>query len=128
MINKDNQLYGNGCRIIIHPALLKSLLKNDLAHEPFALRDASCSTTVLGLLRLPSDDRFFYEITETESLSKITKRAILLRIARIFDLMRWISPIVVLAKMLMRELWVTKSIFDEPVNSECLRLWQNWET
>ena len=111
-----------------HPALLKNLPKNVLADEPFALRDASCGTSILGLYWLPTDDKFCYKITETETLSKITKRAILSRIARIFDPMGWIAPIVVLAKMLMRELWVSKTGWDEPVNSECLRLWRNSET
>ena len=42
--------------------------------------------------------------------------------------MDWIAPIDVLAKVLMRKLWIAKISWDEPVNLEFLRLWQNWET
>ena len=54
----------------------------------------------------------------------ITKRAILARIARLFDPMGWLAPIIVLAKGIMRELWLAKTGWDEPVTPECERLWR----
>ena len=113
-VKQTYEMFGLGCYplrkwISNRPEVLQSLPQKVLASEPFTLRDASSSTSILGLFWRPADDAFFYEVEKLEPLTKITKRTVLSRIARIFDPLGWVARVVVLAKMLMRELWISKT-------------------
>ena len=63
-----------------HPKLLQMLPSQVLAAEPFALQDASCSTSILGLFQFLTDASFFYKRLKLEPLTIITKRTVLSRI------------------------------------------------
>lgn len=62
---------------------------------------------VLGLTWIPRKDSFRFQI-ELPSTGLITKRTVLLFIARFFDPMEWVSPVIITAKILIQELWIRK--------------------
>ena len=93
-----------------------------LAMEPSAPRDAALGTYILGLFWNPTDDSFGFKLSSLEPSQIVTKRTILSRIARLFDPLGWLAPIVVLAKMLMRELWISKTGWNDPITPECDKL------
>lgn len=59
-------------------------------------------------------------------LQPVTKRFVLSRISRLFDPLGIVSPVVLVAKLLMQALWVRKLEWDEPIPedllAQCLKL------
>lgn len=54
---------------------------------------------------------------------KITKRAVLSHLARLFDPLGLVSPVVVRAKVFLRELWRSKFAWDELLPINCCKTW-----
>lgn len=53
-------------------------------------------------------------------LQPVTKRFVLSRISRLFDPLGIVSPVVLVAKLLMQALWVRKLEWDEPIPEDLL--------
>ncbi|XP_054713503.1 uncharacterized protein LOC129222966 [Uloborus diversus] len=78
--------------------------------------EINCDTRVkvLGIQWQPSTDTFHF--TESIDIEKpCTKRNILSEIAKIFDPMGWLAPVIVYAKILIQELWSYDIGWDEPI-------------
>ncbi|XP_037958187.1 uncharacterized protein LOC119687775 [Teleopsis dalmanni] len=71
-------------------------------------------TKTLGLAWRPSDDIFCFQYKQQESKAA-TKRTILSVVARIFDLLGLLSPIVIRCKILIQELWIHQLSWDDPL-------------
>ena len=99
---------------------------------------------VLGMSYCPSTDTFFYEVTlklktvtkddivvtSSEELQPLTgdlilsRRVLLSNVARIFDPLGLLSPVLLRAKVLMRESWCGKNIgWDDPLPPEQQEEW-----
>lgn len=83
------------------PELLSSLPSSHCAPIDFS---ASSSIKILGLSWNPKEDVFSFTSTP-EYPNKCTKRIILSTVARLFDVLGLVSPTVVYAKLLIKELW-----------------------
>ncbi|XP_055906553.1 uncharacterized protein LOC129941828 [Eupeodes corollae] len=91
---------------------------------------ASCSSShsikdgpvhrTLGLNWQPVHDRFIFISEEISEPTVYTKRNVLSRIAKLFDPLGWLSPVVVRGKIFMQELWGANLSWDEalPLNLE----------
>ncbi|XP_033228907.1 uncharacterized protein LOC117180519 [Belonocnema kinseyi] len=55
-----------------------------------------------------------------------TKRLILSVIAKLYDPMGWLSPVVIVAKRLMQQLWLQKLQWDEPVPTDLEDYWSKY--
>ena len=55
-----------------------------------------------------------------------TKRGILSDVAKTFDVMGWITPVILPMKMLIQELWKTKKGWDEPIAEEQALRHKTW--
>ncbi|XP_032688818.1 uncharacterized protein LOC116852490 [Odontomachus brunneus] len=83
------------------------------------------STSVLGVRWVPGEDAFAYG--DARSLpSTATKRAILSVIARIFDPLGWISPVVIAGKILLQELWLAGVGWDATLPEALATQWQHY--
>ncbi|XP_037959088.1 uncharacterized protein LOC119688482 [Teleopsis dalmanni] len=71
-------------------------------------------TKTLGLAWRPSDDVFCFQYKQQVSKAA-TKRTILSVVARIFDLLGLLSPIVIRCKILIQELWIHQLGWDDPL-------------
>lgn len=84
----------------------------------------------LGLLWDPKRDLFLFnrspEATKLED--KTTKRNVLSQIARLFDPLGLVSPVIVEAKMIMQCLWAAKIGWDDPLEGELLQRWEEFQT
>ena len=98
-----------------HQCLLQHLAREDLLDEDFLKIDASSTIKTLGIRWNAISDTFFYAIDPFEIRLSTTKRQILSVIAKLFDPVGWLGPIVVVAKLLMQELWEDKAGWDEGV-------------
>ena len=81
----------------------------------------------LGLKWNPTSDSFIFcfkeDIINTPS---ITKRSILSVTARLFDLLGWLAPITVKAKILLQELWKIELGWDDPLPKALAAEWENF--
>ena len=62
------------------------------------------SIKVLGISWNPTLDSFTFQ-TSIEPLNKVTKLTVLSLISKLFDPMGWISPIIIVEKIIMQDMW-----------------------
>ncbi|XP_044597973.1 uncharacterized protein LOC123274432 [Cotesia glomerata] len=103
------------------PKLLEGLSDEDIKQK-LSIEDNSIKT--LGLQWDASKDVIEYKIREPILSDKVTKRTILSSIAKIFDPLGLLSPIIVKAKIIMQQLWDDKVAWDESVPQETYTKWQ----
>ncbi|XP_066585528.1 uncharacterized protein [Prorops nasuta] len=81
----------------------------------------------LGLLWKPNLDSFGFNIRSVDSPSmQTTKRNVLSCLARLFDPLGWLSPVIVRAKILLQDLWILKIDWDTPLPSDILNRWLSY--
>ncbi|XP_060802442.1 uncharacterized protein LOC132902227 [Amyelois transitella] len=73
--------------------------------------DKSASLKILGLEWQPESDTFVFKINNDDR--SCTKRSILSSIARLWDVLGFAAPVIVYAKLLIKELWLQKVGWDE---------------
>lgn len=79
-------------------------LPNSALHTNYALKDDH-SLKMLGLSWNTSDDKICYDMHPIKFTDKWTKRKILSEVAKIYDPIGLMDPVVLYAKRLMQELW-----------------------
>ncbi|XP_075156671.1 uncharacterized protein LOC142229953 [Haematobia irritans] len=85
--------------------LLSNLAREDLLDEEFLKFDESSATKTLGIRWNAKTDTFFYKVKEVLHDPSPTKRQVLSVIARLYDPLGWLGPIIVIAKVFMQKLW-----------------------
>lgn len=92
-------------------------------HKEFSVKwDETVST--LGLKWTPSVDSFHFEVNIPLSPKVITKRAILSEVAKLFDPLGWLAPVLIRAKLMLQDLWINHVDWDTPLTGELLEQWQ----
>ncbi|XP_076247811.1 uncharacterized protein LOC143187485 [Calliopsis andreniformis] len=82
---------------------------------------------VLGLRWIPSGDFFYFNLQRFQpSATPITKRTLFSEIAKLYDPLGWLSPVVIRAKTLMQSQWLEKIQWDEQVSAETLKMWNTF--
>jgi len=80
---------------------------------------------VLGMQWKPRGDVFNYTI-ELNVQSVSTKRSVLSVIARLFDPLRFLCPVIFFAKNLMQRIWISKVSWDEPLPNDIEVEWNKF--
>ena len=100
-----------------------SLLPNRSSSSPeFIIGDRE-PVSILGLRWYPHVDAFGYKVQTPPVPPASTKRAILSEVAKLYDSLGWLSPVIVMAKMLLQDLWISGHDWDAPVSSTTLHIW-----
>lgn len=81
---------------------------------------------VLGICWNKNTDNFEYNYKITETNEPITKRRVLSDIARLYDPMGWIAPVIIVAKIFMQKLWKSNLSWDETLTEDLLKEWLNF--
>ncbi|XP_076376168.1 uncharacterized protein LOC143258753 [Megalopta genalis] len=76
----------------------------------------------LGLLWSPTTDHLMFRV-EAPQDQRVTKRTILSEIAQIFDPLGLISPIVIVAKLILQQLWQTQTGWDQSIPQNLHSQW-----
>lgn len=83
------------------------------------------SVGILGMTYNPPCDQFQFKVG---AFSKITtKRTMLSDISKLFDPMGLLSPIIIIAKILMQELWKCKLEWDDFVPQHIVTKWEEYQ-
>ncbi|XP_011164919.1 uncharacterized protein LOC105199479 [Solenopsis invicta] len=89
---------------------------------------ASDAVSTLGLKWLPHTDVFNFKVRLPPSPPAVTKRAILSQIATLFDLVGWVCPVVIRAKLLLQCLWLQSVDWDARVTGRLAQSWLTYRT
>ncbi|XP_073976442.1 uncharacterized protein [Rhodnius prolixus] len=110
------------------PSLLRSLppehCRQPTSEDPLQL-DRDPVLKILGLGWDPTTDSFFYAVRMAEPAS--TKRAILSQMARIFDPLGWLTPVVFKAKLFFRQLCRLQLDWDQQLPTELVAPWLEFQ-
>jgi hypothetical protein len=81
----------------------------------------------LGLHWSPHEDFFQFEV-QFQPVSQFTKRNITSSIAKLFDPMGWLAPVVVKAKCFLQSLWLVQSVgWDDQLPEDIAKKWSEYE-
>ncbi|XP_065076831.1 uncharacterized protein LOC135700290 [Ochlerotatus camptorhynchus] len=107
-------------------AVLEGVPEDDLATQSCRSFDPEETIKTLGISWEPSTDQFRFSINVSMKEGPITKRKILSGIARLYDPLGLIAPIVVRAKILMQQLWMLSLEWYEEVPTEIQAKWMTF--
>nr|XP_012215649.1 PREDICTED: uncharacterized protein LOC105668053 [Linepithema humile] len=80
---------------------------------------------ILGLTWQPRDDFFQFTVTDDRNEST-TKRSVLSCVAKLYDPLGWVAPVVITAKVLMQELWLARLEWDDPLPTDIQTRWVDY--
>nr|XP_046478634.1 uncharacterized protein LOC124217271 [Neodiprion pinetum]XP_046478636.1 uncharacterized protein LOC124217272 [Neodiprion pinetum] len=80
----------------------------------------------LGISWDPRQDNLLYNVKRIQPSKRVTKRYILSEIAKIFDLLGSLSPVILTSKVLIQKCWKAKTTWDESVSSALYSAWQSF--
>ncbi|XP_059046900.1 uncharacterized protein LOC131842377 [Achroia grisella] len=86
--------------------------------------DVSDTHKILGLCWSPSSDLFSLKICTPAE--KCTKRTILSCVARLWDVMGFVAPVILFAKLLVKELWLCNCDWDDAPPEVIVRQWSRF--
>lgn len=89
------------------------------------LEDSSISKT-LGIRWNAKLDTFHFRFETTEGDTKVTKRAVLSVIARLFDPVGWLAPVVIIAKIIMQQIWRDGTLWDQQLTPLTCQRWKSF--
>ena len=95
--------------------LLASLPDGHASQDAFFIQDES-SVATLGVKWNPVADTFT-AASHVQPPTTITKRSILSQVAKLYDPMGWIAPVVIRAKILLQNLWELKLDWDQDLEA-----------
>lgn len=95
------------------------------ADDTYILKTETIIKT-LGIKWNKNSDRFQYDINLRPVTKPVTKRFILGEISRLFDPMGWLAPVIVVAKIIIQNLWLARVGWDEEVPRDVETEWFNF--
>lgn len=105
-------------------ALLEGIPKEDRASDSLSFEDERSTVQVLGLSWRPEEDSLGYDFSEIKFT--YTKRGVLSVVARIFDPLGFLSPVVLFAKHLMQLIWASGIAWDDKLPPEIEEVWSQF--
>ena len=106
--------------------VLQTIPSEDRACQLELSEDNSLATKTLGIIWLAEGDVFTFKSKMIEKEFKPTKRNVLKKIATLFDPLGFLSPFIIRAKMIMQEIWIAGTGWDDLLSDELvdkINLW-----
>lgn len=106
-----------------HEYLLKDLPPEHLVDTEFLKLSDSSTTKTLGLRWNAGRDHFYFRLKNKPDRNLITKRSVLSEIAKLFDPAGWLAPKIIVAKIIMQQIWKDETNWDEDLKESTLNQW-----
>ena len=90
------------------------------------IADTAVTVNVLGLMWDISQDslRLADRVFSSLDVAQPTKKGVLQDLSRVFDLLGMLTPVTILAKLFMQQLWQSKLKWDEPLTAQLTTEWK----
>ena len=108
--------------------ILADVPSEHLLHKDFLEFDDSSIAKTLGIRWNALSDNFYFASKPFGENSPYTKRRILSDIAKLFDPAGWLSPCVVMAKIIMQKIWLEQIDWDNVVSHRILEDWKLFQS
>ncbi|XP_065370999.1 uncharacterized protein LOC135963153 [Calliphora vicina] len=106
--------------------ILNGLPAEHLLNENFLeINDESVAKT-LGIRWNAKLDEFYFSTSTISLKENFTKREVLSTIAKLFDPAGWLGPIVIIAKILMQQIWSEGTDWDEIISKDAGIKWRQF--
>ncbi|XP_045495987.1 uncharacterized protein LOC123694566 [Colias croceus] len=105
------------------PKLLNHIENDNQSSKDTFIFEVNDTIKVLGISWNKNIDKFEYTYNLPELDEPVTKRKVLSDIARLYDPLGWVSPVLITAKIFMQTLWKSGLNWDENLSSELLNQW-----
>ncbi|XP_036346005.1 uncharacterized protein LOC118755261 [Rhagoletis pomonella] len=106
--------------------ILEGIPKSHLLKEDFLDFEDTSTVKALGIRWNAHSDNFYFTAKPIEEQVSYSKRQILSAIAKLFDPLGWLAPVVITAKILMQNIWLEGTGWDEIVSPTTLDRWKNF--
>ena len=107
-----------------NPDILEGLPECDCLRSNWLQFSTEGPVSELGIVWDPVTDCFSFTSPRQSNCQDTTKRRILAVIPGIFDPAGWLSPIIVVAKFLLQDLWRAKLKWDDPLPASMTKEWR----
>ncbi|XP_061396698.1 uncharacterized protein LOC133332313, partial [Musca vetustissima] len=94
-------------------SLLDGISPVNLLDEKILSFVESSSSKPLGIRWNAQLDTFYFEVAPIAEKSTYTKREVLSAIAKLFDPVGWLGPVIIVAKMVMQKVWLDNIGWDD---------------
>ncbi|XP_075150745.1 uncharacterized protein LOC142224851 [Haematobia irritans] len=108
------------------PFLLKDLDPDILLPINWLDLSEDSSTKTLGIHWNVKGDNFTFKAPIVTENELCTKRDVLSRIAQFFDLCVWLAPVIVVAKLVMQQIWLDQIGWDDPLKPMTRMNWKSF--
>ncbi|XP_059221697.1 uncharacterized protein LOC131996228 [Stomoxys calcitrans] len=108
--------------------ILSDIPQEDLLREDFLKFDDSSTAKALGIRWNAMSDCFFFSIQPFSESTTFSKRKVLSEISKLFDPAGWLSPCIVVAKIIMQSIWMEKMDWDDDISPQTLSQWRSFQT
>ncbi|XP_075151028.1 uncharacterized protein LOC142225136 [Haematobia irritans] len=109
-------------------SILSDIPSSDLLHAEFLEFDDSSTAKALGIRWNALSDSFFFIVQDFPTSSTYTKREVLSQISKLFDPAGWLAPCLIVAKIIMQQIWVDGTGWDERITPESLKKWTTFQS
>lgn len=105
-----------------HPKLLEQIPPSDRALDSVQMTEDNDKVKTLGLIWKPSTDTLMFQVKLPE-ISSFTKRNFLSEVAKLFDPLGLLAPVVITYKILFQRLWLLNLSWDDCLPEEITKEW-----
>lgn len=116
------ELLKKGCMELHKWVSNDSELLNDQKNLEYSFPSESETVKTLGMLWRPTSDVFTFRVA-CNLKNNFTKREVLSTIARLFDPLGLIAPVITIAKLFMQRLWLQRLSWSDPIPPNDLHDW-----
>ncbi|GFT87924.1 uncharacterized protein TNCV_800171 [Trichonephila clavipes] len=107
------------------PEILNSIPKEEQSWDSHCQSSDQKTIKTLGIIWSPQFDYFSFK-TVVNCRESYTKREVLSIIARLFDPLGFLGPILTKVKLILQKLWVLKLEWDEPLSNPIAKEWNDF--
>ena len=108
------------------PEVLKAIPREDCVNSLDLQADIMPVVKTLGISWMSEPDQFTFVVHPLANDFRLTKRSFLSRTSTLFDLLGFLSPYTIRARMILQEMWTSGITWDEDLPSELSRTAMAW--